>query len=103
MQRNRDMCLKAREILLKKLNVVEPCPTEMVGAMASIPISDAKREPERPLFIDELQDELFFNHRIEVPIIYFPQYPKRLVRISVQIYNTLNEYKKLGEMLKSKM
>ena len=103
MKRNRDLCLKAREMLLKKLKVEKPCPDEMVGAMASIPISDAKKEPIGPLFIDELQDELFFNYKIEVPIIYFPQYPKRLVRISVQIYNKLNEYKKLGEILKSRI
>ncbi|MCX7829854.1 MAG: hypothetical protein N2445_02165 [Acidobacteria bacterium] len=100
MSYNRTTCLKAREFILKSLEIEKPCPDEMVGSMASFPLPDAQIEPYPPLFIDSLQDKLFFDHKIEVPVMYFPKYPKRVLRISAQIYNTLEEYAKLAEILK---
>lgn len=100
MKRNRKLCLQARDFICQKLSIEKPCPDEMVGSMASFPISDSKIEPKPPLFIDSLQDKLFFDYKIEVPIIYFPKYPKRILRISAQIYNDFEEYQRLSEILK---
>lgn len=100
-KRNRNLCLEARDLICRNLNIEKPCPDKMVGSMASFPIEDARKEPSSPLFIDPLQETLFFDYKIEVPVIYFPKYPKRIIRISSQIYNNIEEFSKLSEILKN--
>lgn len=101
MRRNRELCLKARNIICETLDIKKPCPDEMVSSMASFPIKDATIKPEPPYFIDSLQETLFFNYKIEIPVMYFPKYPKRIIRISSQIYNSIEDYIKLSEILKN--
>jgi len=100
MNRNRGLCLEARELVSASLGIAKPCPDEMVGAMASFPLKDAAVEPFAPLFMDELQDELFQRFKIEIPVMYWPKYPKRLLRISCQVYNSIDDYRKLCDALK---
>ncbi len=82
MRRNRELALRARDILTSD----KPAPDEMLGAMAAIPI-DAD---------DQLQDRLLFEHKIEVPIMPWPQ---PLLRVSAQLYNTIEEYERLKAAL----
>jgi len=42
---------------------------------------------------------LLANYRIEVPIIPWPAPPKRLLRISAQLYNSLPQYRLLADAL----
>lgn len=88
MQRNHDTVLAARQLLCEVLNIAKPCPDEMIGSMASLPIPDGE--------MNALRDALFDQYHIEVPIMPFPAPPKRLIRISAQIYNTLDQYKYLA-------
>ena len=68
-----------------------PCPDEMIGSMASMPISDGDAM--------ELHDVLFDEFGIELQIIPWPQLDCRLFRISAQIYNNLEDYEYLAESL----
>jgi isopenicillin-N epimerase len=95
MQKNRSLCLEARNLILNKLQIEKPCPDDMVGAMAAFPIKDADKEPAPPMFIDELQNELFYRFNIEIPVMHWPIFPKRLLRISCQAYNSIEDYRKL--------
>lgn len=52
---------------------------------------------EVPLAADGLQDRLFFEHRVEVPIIPFAG--KTLVRVSMQVHTTLDDVAKLARLL----
>jgi len=100
MQRNRALALQARATLCAALGTSPPCPDEMIGALASVPIADGSGVPSTsPLYLDPLQDVLLERHRIEVPIIPWPAPPRRLVRISAQIYNTEEEYRRLATAL----
>jgi isopenicillin-N epimerase len=63
----------------------------MIGSLATVPLSEGSYV--------ELQDALLEKFGIEVPIVPYPATPKRLVRISAQIYNTLDQYEKLGRAL----
>jgi len=101
MHRNRQLALAARDVLLAALQRPAPAPDSMIGSMVSLPIADAPQEQPltSPLFIDSLQDRLRFEHRIELPIIPWPAFPKRLLRISAQAYNTLDQYHVLAAAL----
>jgi len=101
--RNRRLALEARQILCQTLQIKPPCPDECIGAMASVPLPDARADqrPGPPLYIDRLQDQLLFQHGIEVPVIPWPGFPKRLLRISAQLYNETADYETLSTALKS--
>ena len=73
----------------------------MIGSMASIEIPDAVSmvPPKSPLYLDELQERLFSEFKIEVPVIPWPAAPKRLLRISAQLYNSLQQYDRLAAVL----
>lgn len=47
-----------------------------------------------------MMDELFDKFGIEVQLIPWQEKPRLLLRISAQIYNTLEQYEYLGKVLK---
>jgi isopenicillin-N epimerase len=101
MARNRALALAARKSLCEALQIEEPCPEAMIGSMASVPIPDAATTtpPKSPLYLDELQERLFSEFKIEVPVIPWPAPPERLLRVSAQLYNSLPQYQRLAEVL----
>jgi isopenicillin-N epimerase len=102
MARNRTLALEGRKILCQTLEIAPPCPEEYIGSMASVPLPDA-REAERsssPLYSDPWQDQLLARHGIEVPIIPWPAFPKRLLRISAQWYNSRVQCQLLADALR---
>jgi isopenicillin-N epimerase len=103
MARNHALALEGRRILCQALEIAAPCPEECIGSMASVPLPDA-RENERaapPLYIDPLQDQLLARHGIEVPVIPWPGFPRRLLRISAQLYNGREQWRLLAGALTS--
>jgi isopenicillin-N epimerase len=99
MRRNRALALRARDLLCNALGVAPPSPDEMIGAMASIPLPDGTSMTAPALYGDPLQDRLLFEHGIEVPVIPWPRPPKRLLRVSAQLYNEEPEYQQLASAL----
>ncbi len=91
MRRNKAKAAAARDVLCRALRVAPPCPTEMLGSLASVPLPDGPAEA--------LQDALFFQKRIEVPVMPWPAPPHRLIRISAQLYNSPEEYERLAGAL----
>jgi isopenicillin-N epimerase len=101
MQRNRQLALAARRLLCETLKCPLPCPEEMIGTLASVPLPDAPASfvPRSPLYSDAVQDQLLEQFQMEVPIIPWPATPHRLLRISAQLYNSLGQYERLSRAL----
>ncbi|MFB2771076.1 aminotransferase class V-fold PLP-dependent enzyme [Pelatocladus sp. BLCC-F211] len=95
-QRNHQLALQARQLLCQTLQVLPPCPEEMIGSMAVVPIPTALSNRN---FLS-IRDELFDRFGIQVQIVPWQETPKLLVRISAQIYNTIEEYEYLGKALR---
>jgi len=97
MRRNHELALRARDLLCEQLGIDKPAPDGMLGSMAAIPLPDGP--PYVPtLFGDPLQDALF-ERGIEVPIVPWPSQPKRVLRVSAQLYNTIEDYETLASAL----
>jgi isopenicillin-N epimerase len=100
-RRNHALAVAARKLLCDALDIPLPCPTRLLGSLASIPLPDAaagvRLHPR--LLVDPLQNTLLHRHGLEVPIIPWPAWPQRLIRISAQLYNCLPEYAKLAQAL----
>lgn len=101
--RNRELVLEGREKLRRVLEVDRPCPDEMIGMLASLPLPEATNlgtdVPRTSSYTDELQDALMELFRCEVPVIPWPAPPRRLIRISAQAYNHEEHYDYLAAAL----
>ena len=97
MRRNHALALRARDILCAPWSIAPSAPDDMIGSMVSFPLPDGVSTATTALNPDPLQDALFFEHKIEVPIMPWPAPPNRLLRISAQVYNEEREYEKLAD------
>lgn len=103
MAHNRALALEGRAILLERLGLEEPAPASMIGSLASIPLPDrSAREAAQSHVFDPLASALFTEHRIEVPVFPWPAPPKRLLRLSAQLYNLRGDYVALADALARK-
>jgi isopenicillin-N epimerase len=89
MERNRSVALSARTLLCQQFQIPLPCPDQFIGSMACIPLAGEQAET--------LQTALFQRYKIEIPVI--PWQNRRLIRISVQLYNQLADYQSLANAL----
>ena len=104
--------------MCEAVGVEPPVPEGMLGAMASLPLPRAVDGPpagampaggvdDETLPDDPLHDELLERHRTQVPVYSWPpsraagRPPMRLLRISAQLYNRLDEYRRLAAVLRS--
>ena len=96
MAANRDLTLKARAVLLESSGAGVPCPEAMLGSMASIPLPPAAAgTPAHRLDCRGLHD--WFRERgVET---WLHPHPVPLLRISAQLYNDLDQFKKLASLL----
>jgi isopenicillin-N epimerase len=100
MTRNRTSALAMRKRLAARLGCELPCPDEMIGSLATIPLPDAPTENEPPSSYGTLlQTALVETHLVQVPIILWPAPPRRFVRISAQVYNPPSDYDRLADAL----
>ena len=101
MTQNRALACAARRVLCEALGIPPPSPESMLGSLASVPLpaSHEAPSPRRPRQ-DPLQQKLFERFAIEVPVMVWPAPPRRLVRISAQLYNTPADYERLAEALR---
>ena len=100
MRANHDLAVRARDVLCEALGCDPPAPDEMLGSMAAMPIPDAPgKTPSGRPYHDALQVEILRRHGVQAPVSYFPRAPKRVMRVSAQRYNTVEQYQRLASAL----
>jgi isopenicillin-N epimerase len=101
MRRNHELALRGRDTLCHALSIDRPAPDMMLGSMAAVPLPDGSADTAPSLYGDPLQDVLFERFAIEVPVVPWPGPPKRVLRISAQLYNQAEEYEVLANALRT--
>lgn len=102
--RNHRLALRGRDLLLETLGVEAPAPDSMLAAMATVPLPAGEVVDVVSAFDTlPLQDRLYSEHRIEVPVFPWPAPGRRVVRISAQAYNTPADYERLATALRSEL
>lgn len=98
---NHALVLAGRDRLCQALGCEAPTPDDLLGSLAAVVLPPAPpREGPRPLLgQDPLQDRLWREQRIEVPIFSWPSPERRLLRVSAQAYNHEDEYAELAALL----
>jgi isopenicillin-N epimerase len=99
---NRALAREARDLLCTAVGIAAPCPDGMLGSLASVPLPDGTAEVtwRRP---DPLQQQLYDGWGIEVPVVSWPAAPRRLIRVSAQLYNRREQYARLAEALRKEL
>ena len=93
--RNHALVVAGRRLLLERLGIAPPCPESLLGSIATIPLGAG--DPVA------LHDALYERHRIEVPCFPWPAPGRRCIRISAQIYNSLEDYARLADALAAEL
>ena len=101
--RNHALVLAGRDLLTAALGVEAPAPDDMLGSLAAVPLPDGAARPISPLHVEPLQEALFTRHRIEVPLPPWPAPPRRLIRVSAQLYNKIEDYEALVRALRHEL
>src|SRR5580765_156691 len=96
--RNHDLVVRARALLMDALGIQTPCPAEMQGAMATMPLPASMSMPAPALY-----EALWRKHRIEAPVFEWPSPGRPMLRVCAQIYNDLSQYQKLAEAVVSEL
>jgi isopenicillin-N epimerase len=94
-RRNHALVIEARHLVCGALGTVAACPESMTGSMVSIHLPNG--------LPNELSHILRHQWHIDVPIHDSPDGQGRYIRLSAQIYNTLDDYAKLTHALTSMM
>ena len=73
---------------------------DRLGSLASLPLPERLARTAAPApALHPLQDRLWEQHRIEVPVMPWPAPPRWNLRISAQVYNTEAHYRALAAAL----
>lgn len=99
MARNRALALLARTMLCDQLEQDPPAPESMIASLAAVRLPEADHRPTQPDDFGPLYRWLCEEQLIQVPIIPFPAPPARLVRVSAQFYNQVEDYERLAKAL----
>jgi len=95
-EENRRLALRARDVLCKALGQPAPAPDDLIGSMATIPLPSAvdplPRGPD-PLYLE------LARRGFEAVVAPWPARPARVLRVSAQLYNTIDEYERLARTL----
>ncbi|RMH12522.1 MAG: aminotransferase class V-fold PLP-dependent enzyme [Planctomycetota bacterium] len=103
--RNHELVIEARRLLCQRLGIDPPVPEGMLGSMATVPIPIPPEDwvPGPTRYHDALQDRLIERHGIQVPVWFIADgqgKPRlRFVRISAQLYNSIEQYEYLADAL----
>jgi isopenicillin-N epimerase len=100
-QANHDLVMRGRKVVCDAIGVAPPAPESMIGCMASIllPEPPPALQSRPTAYDDALQDILVEKHGIQVPIWRMPSDNARLVRLSAQVYNSIEDYHRLADAL----
>ena len=102
MAANRQLALAARDLLADALGVPPPAPDDMIGSMAALPLPDGSGQVSDD-GLDPLVGVLRERWGIEVPVSSWPGPPRRLVRVSAQLYNDIGQYERLAAALAAEL
>lgn len=98
-KRNHKLAILARRIVCRALGIPIPCPDNVIGSMATIPLPDSPGPEQEGML--SIQQMLWEKHKIVIPVYSYPSYPKRVIRLSVQAYNHLDQYLRLADCLRA--
>jgi len=98
-QRNHQLAVQGRKILCDRWRVEPPCPADLIGSIATVPLPERMQGRPSAGKIDDEQLVLYDRFGIEAPFNRFGGPERRWLRISAQIYNSPEDYEYLAKAM----
>lgn len=95
MRANRALCLAARDLLCDALGTEPLVPDSMLGPLAVIDIPAPGMDPRT------LRERLMAEYRIEAMIVPHPGGDTPMIRVSPQVYNSMEQYRYAAEAIRA--
>ena len=99
MQHNHELAIQGRDILCDRLGIEQPCPNEMIACISTIRLPGEILSKEKMHEPDPLHHILSEKYNIQVPVWTWPSPAGRYLRISAQLYNSIEQYEQLADAL----
>ena len=99
MQHNHVLAIQGRDLLCNRLGIEQPCPNEMIACISTIQLPGEIPAKERMHEPDPLHHILSKKYNIQVPVWSWPSPEGRFLRISAQLYNSIDQFDLLAEAL----
>ncbi|MFK7759422.1 MAG: aminotransferase class V-fold PLP-dependent enzyme [Phycisphaerales bacterium] len=96
-QRNHDLVVAGAQIVCDAIGITQQVPESMIGTMVGIPLPGKVTKGQ--IYDDSLWDALYLKHNIQVPVWALGKIHPRVMRVSAQLYNTIEDFERLGEAL----
>ena len=103
MQHNHDLAIEGRNLICKTLGIEAPCPDSMIACISTLQLPGEPLPHEIMHEPDPLHEILSSKYNIQVPVWSWPSPAGRYLRISAQLYNTIEEYQVLANALKNEL
>ncbi len=100
-KRNHDLIVAGAGVVCDALGIKQQVPESMIGTMVGIPIPGEVTKGE--IYDDSLWDALYSKHDIQVPVWALPGIHPRVMRVSAQLYNTIEDFEKLVGAIKREL
>jgi isopenicillin-N epimerase len=100
-KRNHDLIVTGADLICEAIGIEQAVPESMIGTMVAIPLPGTPDKGE--LYDDDLWDRLYLDHQIQVPVWELPGVHPRVMRISAQLYNTIEDFEKLAAALNQEL
>ena len=100
MQHNHDLAIEGRNLICETLGIEAPCPDSMIACISTLQLPGEPLPHEIMHEPDPLHEILSSKYNIQVPVWSWPSPSGRYLRISAQLYNTIEEYQVLVNALR---
>ena len=103
MKQNSQMAITGRKLILEVLGTPNPSPDSMIVGLAAVLLPGRGTLTASALEPDPLHTKLYENYKIQVPVFGWPHHDRRYLRIASYLYNSIEEYEYLAEVLKKEV
>jgi len=103
MEHNSQLAVAGRKLLLEVLGTPSPSPDSMIVGLAAVLLSGRGTLTTSALEPDPLHTRLYEKYKIQVPVFGWPHHDRRYLRIASYLYNSIEEYEYLAEILKKEV
>ena len=103
MERNTNLAIEARNIILEALGTSKMCPDSMIVGLSAVALPGEGVATKSVLEPDPLHTLLYEKYNIQVPVFGWPHHNRRYLRTASYLYNSIEEYRHLAEILKKEL
>lgn len=103
MEHNTSLAIEARNIILEVLGTSKMCPDSMIVGLSAVALPGEGVATKSVLEPDPLHTLLYAKYNIQVPVFGWPHHNRRYLRTASYLYNSIEEYRYLAEILKKEL